>query len=115
MKWCLGKRGNRETGKPQLAAEEKRKKGGRFWFRRGCGCGPAPLRGALPLCGRASCASCAPSCPCGGGAGSGGLVGLVEQNRAGIEGDKREKKRAGDLLKKSEKSGKTDVRVEMNH
>lgn len=73
--------GKRKQGDRQTVAEEKRKKG-RFWFRRGCGCGPALPRGDLPLCGRASCASCAPSCPCGGGAGSGGLVGLVEQKQS---------------------------------
>lgn len=73
-----------------------------FWFRsgRGCGPGPARLRGALPLCGRASCASCAPSCPCGGGAGSGGLAGLVEQKQRGEERGGEMKERADDFIKR---------------
>lgn len=107
VKWGNGARGrdDRETGKLQSAAKEEKGKGVGFffffWFRSGRGCGPgrALLRGALPLCGRASCASCAPSCPCGGGAGNGGLVGLAEQTQR-EERYSQMKERAGGLLNK---------------
>lgn len=110
MSSVWGNGDDRETSELQLVAEEKQKKWGVFfWFRsgRGCGCGlgPALLRGDLPLCGRASCASCALSCPCGGGAGNGGLVGLVGETEEGFitEMGQRWSKMKG-------KSGTTDVR-----
>lgn len=84
---CLGTVGREEgaTGKQANSSGQGSRK---FWFRSGRGYGPglALLRGALPLCGRASYASCAPSCPCGGGVGNGGLAELVQQSRRDREG-----------------------------
>lgn len=93
-KEVFGEGGQRGKKRNQAACRWRQKRWGNkkervvssFWFRsgRGCGPGPARLRGALPLGARASCASCAPSCPCGGGAGNGGLAGLKRRRRGNV-------------------------------